>query len=59
MFVALRARMPLVIECKGCHLPDIVSIHGAVWTMGDLLVKVLPSDWSSARAATASALVAR
>ena len=33
--VALRGYMPLVIECKGCRIEDIKTIHGAVWMMED------------------------
>lgn len=33
MVLTLRGYMPLVLECKGCRLRDIVSINGLVWTM--------------------------
>lgn len=47
--VALRGRMPVVIECKGCRLSDIVSIHGAVWTMGDTWYRAREKPLNQAR----------
>lgn len=47
--VALPGRMSLVIECKGCRLPDVLSVNGAIWTMGDTWCRAREKSANQAR----------
>jgi hypothetical protein len=49
MVVALRGCTPVVIECKGCRLPDIASIEGAVWTMAESWYRAQENPLNQAR----------
>lgn len=47
--VALRGRLPLIIECKGCRLEDIKSIQGAVWMMAEPWNRAQENPFNQAR----------
>jgi hypothetical protein len=47
--VALRACVPLILECKGCRLGDIKSIQGAVWMMAESWYRAQENPFNQAR----------